>query len=222
MAGDRLSPSAAAALENLCRAYWYPLYAHIRRKGISPTDAQDITQEFFCRLIAKNYLEAVDRSRGSFRSFLLASINHLLADEWSKARALKRGGDRQIVSLNSAEAERRFTQEPKSSESPDTSFDRQWAVTLLSRAMSKLRLEFEGAGKLQQFDTLKCFLSEVAGDGDYAALAQLLGCEPGAVAVAVHRLRVRYRGIVQAEIAQTVTTESELRAEMRHLFASVG
>ena len=220
-AGDRLSPNAAAALETLCRAYWYPLYAYVRRRGLSPLDAQDVTQEFFCRLIGKNYLESVDRSRGSFRSFLLASINHLLANEWDKARALKRGGGRQIISLDAEAAEGRFVQEPAAHDSPEKAFDRRWALTLLDRALACLRDEFAADGKLAQFDLLKVFLSDVAGDGDYSALAEPLRMEPGGVAVAVHRLRVRYREIVRAEIAQTVANEAELKAEMRHLFATL-
>ncbi len=212
-------PTAVAALEKLCGAYWYPLYAYIRRKGLSAADAQDVTQEFVCRLIGKNYLESVDRGRGSFRSFLLASINHLLANEWDKARALKRGGGRQILSLDAEEAEGRFVQEPAACDSAEKAFDRRWALTLLDRALARLREEFAREGKLAQFDLLKGFLSDVADDGDYAALAGPLGMEPGGVAVAVHRLRVRYREIVRAEIAQTVANESELKAEMRHLYS---
>ena len=218
-AGDQLSPMAAAALETLCRAYWYPLYSYVRRKGLAPADAQDVTQEFFCRLIGKNDLASVDRARGSFRSFLLASINHLLANEWDKARALKRGGGRQILSLNAEEAEGRYVQEPAAHDSPEKAFDRRWALTLLDRALALLREEFTAVGKLAQFDLLKIFLSDVAGDGDYAALAAPLGLEPGGVAVAVHRLRQRYREIVRTEIAQTVATAAELKEEMRHLFA---
>lgn len=220
-AGNRLSPNAAAALATLCRAYWYPLYAYIRRKGVSAADAQDFTQEFFCQVIGKNSLESVDRNRGSFRSFLLASVNHLLSNEWDKARALKRGGGKQIISLDAEEAEGRFVQEPAASDSAEKAFDRRWAVTLLERAFARLREEFAADGKLPQFDLLKGFLADVAGEGDYASLAGSLGLEAGGVAVAVHRLRLRYREIVRAEIAQTVATESELNAEMRHLFSTL-
>ena len=218
-AGDHLSPDATAALEKLCRAYWYPLYAYIRRKGLAPADAQDVTQEFFCRLIGKNYLASVDRRRGSFRSFLLASVNHLLANEWDKARALKRGGGRQIISLDAEEAEGRYVQEPAAHDSPEKAFDRRWATTLLDRALALLREEFAVEEKLAQFDLLKAFLSDIAEEGAYAALAEPLGLEPGGVSVAVHRLRLRYREIVRAEIAQTVANEAELKAEMSHLFA---
>ena len=220
-AGDRLSPKAQEALETLCRAYWYPLYAYVRRKGFAAADAQDVTQEFFHRLIGKNYLESVDRERGSFRSFLLASMNHLLANEWDKARALKRGGGHKIISLDAEAAEGRLMQEAAADDSPEKAFDRRWALTLLDRSLAQMREEFAAAGKLPQFDALKGFLSNVAGDGDYPALAEKLGMEAGAVAVAVHRLRVRYREMVRAEIAQTVAGEDELKGEMRHLFASL-
>lgn len=220
-AADPVSPNSPAALETLCRTYWYPLYFYVRRKGYSGADAQDMTQEFFCRLIGKNYLGSVDRNAGSFRSFLLASVNHLLANEWNKAQTRKRGGGREFISLSSEEAERRFALESPVSDSPERAFDRRWALTLLERALARLRSEFRSAGKLRQFDLLKGFLSEVAGEGDYAAVAGLLGLDAGGVAVAVHRLRRRYRDLVRAEIAQTVTTEPELDAEMDHLFAAL-
>ena len=220
-AGDHLSPKAMKALETLCRAYWYPLYAFVRRKGLAVADAQDVTQEFFHRLIAKNYLESVDRSQGSFRAFLLASMNHLLANEWDKARTLKRGGGHRIISLDAEEAEGRLMQEAAVNDLPEKAFDRRWALTVLDRALAQMREEFVAVGKLPQFDALKGFLSDVAGDGEYPALAEKLGMEPGALAVAVHRLRVRYREIVRAEIAQTVANETELKAEMSHLFASL-
>ena len=220
-AGDLCSPNAATALETLCRAYWYPLYACVRRNGLAVADAQDVTQEFFHRLIGKRYLESVDRERGSFRSFLLASMNHLLANEWDKARALKRGGGRQIISLDAEEAEGRFMLDAAVSDSPEKAFDRRRALTLLDHALAQLREEFAVAGKLPQFDALKGFLSDGAGDGDYSGLAGRLKMEASAVAVAVHRLRLRHREIVRAEVAQTVANEGELKAEMSHLFSSV-
>ena len=221
-AGDRLSPKSGAALETLCRAYWHPIYAYIRRKGLSPADAEDVTQEFFCQLIGRNSLESVDRSRGSFRSFLLASVNHLLANGWDKARALKRGGGRAILSLDAEEAEGRFAQESAVHDSPEQAFDRRWAVTLLDRALAIVREEFIASGKLPQFDLLKRFLSEVPADGEYLELADRLGLEPGRVSLVVHRLRLRYREVVRAEIAQTVANDDELKCEMRHLFAALG
>lgn len=220
-AGDRLSPKAQESLETLCRAYWYPLYAYVRRKGLAVADAQDVTQEFFHRLIEKNYLESVDRDRGRFRAFLLTSMNHLLANEWDKARTLKRGSGHRIISLDAEEAEGRLMQESAVNDSPEKAFDRRWALTLLNRALAQLREEFVVAGKLPQFEALKGFLSDVASDGEYPALAESLGMEAGAVAVAVHRLRLRYREMVRAEIAQTVANEADLKAEMSHLFSSL-
>jgi RNA polymerase sigma-70 factor (ECF subfamily) len=220
-AQDRLSPDAANALETLCRTYWYPLYAYVRRKGLAAPDAQDLTQEFFHRLIAKNYLGSVDRQQGSFRAFLLASINHLLSNERDRARAQKRGGGHEMISLDAEEAEGRFIQEPAEHDSAEKAFDRRWAATLLERAFARVRDEFATTGKLQQFELLKGFLSDLTTDGGYAAVAVQLRLEPGGVAVAVHRLRQRYRQCVHDEIAQTVTTEAELKTEMRHLFASL-
>src|SRR5262249_3248341 len=150
------------------------------------------------------YLGSVDRSLGSFRSFLLASINHLLSNEWDKARALKRGGDRQFISLDAENAEGRYEREAAVSGSAESAFDRRWAFAVLDRAFAQLREEFTLAGKAAQFDALKGFLADVAGDGDYSALAGQLGLQEGGVAVAVHRLRLRYREIVRAEVAQTV------------------
>jgi RNA polymerase sigma-70 factor (ECF subfamily) len=221
LARDGMSPAAVAALETLCKSYWYPLYAYVRRKGLSSSDAQDLTQEFFYRLIDKKYLGSVDKKLGSFRSFLLASINHLLSNEWNKARALKRGGERQILSLEVEQAEGRFVQEAPVCDSPEKAFDRRWAMTFLERALVRLRQESVAAGKLSQFESLKPFLSNLAEDGDYAAVAEKLGMEPGGVAVAVHRLRVRYREFVRSDVAETVTSEEELNAEMKHLFASL-
>ena len=221
LAREGISPAAAAALEVLCKSYWYPLYSYVRRKGVSAADAQDLTQEFFYRLIDRDYLGSVDRKLGSFRSFLLASINHLLANEWNKARALKRGGECQILSLDVEQAEGRFLLEAANCDSPEKAFDRRWAMTFLERALIRLREEFVASGKLRQFESLKPFLSNLPEDGAYAAVATDLGMEPGGVAVAVHRLRVRYREIVRSDVAETVTSEEELKAEMRHLFASL-
>ncbi len=220
-ARDLTSSHAAEALEKLCRGYWYPLYAYARRRGLSAADAEDATQEFFRQLIERNSLGTVDRSHGNFRSFLMVSMNHLLSNEWDKARSLKRGGGHQIISLDGEEAEGRFVQEAEEKDSPEKAFDRRWALTLLSRALELLRGEFSAAGKLAQFDAFKRFLSEMPGDGDYAALGELLAMDAGRIAVAVHRLRLRYREIVRAEIAQTVTNEAELKSELNHLFESL-
>ena len=220
-ARDGDTSTAVKALEKLCRAYWYPLYSYVRRKGVTVADAQDLTQDFFCRLIEKNYLASVDRDRGSFRSFLLASIGHLLANEWNKARTLKRGGGQRIISFDAEEAEGRFIQEPAGTDSPERAFDRRWALTVFDRALARLREEFTDAGKGRQFDLLKVFLSDVASEGDYAALSAQFETDAGGVALAVHRLRRRYREIVRLEVAQTVTCASELDSEMQHLLSAL-
>jgi RNA polymerase sigma-70 factor (ECF subfamily) len=208
-------------MEKLCRAYWQPLYLHVRRKGYSPADSQDLTQEFFSRLIREGAFDSATRGNGSFRSYLLASLNHLLANEWHKARTLKRGGGHEVISLDAQEAEGLFMHEAATNDAPEKAFDRQWALTVLDRALLRLSEQFNAAGKLAHFEALKGFLSNPASEGDYASLAGSLGLEAGGVAVAVHRLRLRYRDLVRAEIAQTVATEAELEVEMRHLFASL-
>src|SRR5438445_1729020 len=169
-AGQNSSPQAAEALEKLCRTYWYPLYAYVRRQGHSPPDAQDLTQEFFARLLARNYLGTVGREKGKFRSFLLAALNHFMADERDRARAAKRGGGKALISLDEEDAETRYQADMASSLPPDKIFEKRWATTLLEQAFSKLREESVAAGKGERFDRLKVFLQEGSDPGDYAAI----------------------------------------------------
>jgi RNA polymerase sigma-70 factor (ECF subfamily) len=213
------SPQAAEALEKLCRTYWYPLYAYVRRRGHAPHDAQDLTQEFFARLLGNNYLGAVDREKGKFRSFLLASLNHFLSNERDRANAAKRGGGRTVISLDETVAEGQYQLEPASDVSPEKVFEQRWAVTLLDQAFKRLREEFAAAGKAELFDQLKPFLAEGASSGDYASVGAQLHMTPSAVAVAVHRLRQRYGELVRAEIANTVASPADIEDEMRHLLA---
>lgn len=219
-ARESAAPQAKAALEKLCQTYWYPLYAYIRRQGHAPPDAQDLTQEFFGRLLEKNYLEAVQREKGKFRSFLLASLNHFLANERQRARAAKRGGGRVIISLDDT-AENLYALEPAATASPEDIFDKRWAIALLEQAFAGLRAEFLATGKGQIFDRLKTFLAEAGASGDYAPVAAQLGMSANSVAVAVHRLRHRYRELVRAEVAHTVSSPDEIEGEMRHLFAAL-
>ena len=208
---------AQPALAALCDAYWYPLYAFIRRQGLAPHDAQDLTQEFFARLIEKEWLGAVQRERGRFRSWLLAALKHFLANEWDKSRARKRGGGVQFVSIDDATAESRYAQEPADLATADRLYDRRWALTLLDRVLARLREEMAAAGKTAHFDALKfCLTGERAA---YAEVALALAMSEGAVKVAVHRLRERYRQLIRAEIAETVATPAEVDAEMRDLLA---
>lgn len=216
------SPEARAALESLCQTYWYPLYAFVRREGHKPHDAQDLTQAFFERFLQKNYLGDVHRDRGKFRSFLLASLKHFLANEWDRARAQKRGGGAKIISLDEQTAEERYRSEPADTLSADRIYERRWALTLLDNALSKLQKEFETAGKPTEFEQLKGLLSGERSQLPYAELAPTLGMTESALKVAVHRLRKRYREILRAEIAETVASSSEIDDEIRHLFNAIG
>lgn len=210
---------ARKALESLCATYWYPLYAFVRREGHGPDDAQDLTQEFFARLLEKNWLDAVDREKGKFRSFLLAAMRHFLANEWDRAHRLKRGGGQTILSLDAQSAEARYAREPADPVTADRVFERRWALTLIEQVLARLRREFEEAGKGKLFEELKTALTgeKVA----YAEVARRLGLNEGAVRVAVHRLRLRYRDLIRAEIAETVASEDEIEAEVQHLFAAL-
>jgi len=212
-AGHGASPQAGRALEELCRTYWYPLYAYVRRRGYESHEAEDLTQEFFARLLAQNYLADVDRERGKFRSFLLASLMHFLANEWDRAHAQKRGGGQVLVSLD---AETRYQREPVDEASADKLLDRAWAVALLDQVLARLEAESEP----KQFAALKPFLTAGRDAIPYAEVAGKLGTTEGAVKVAVHRLRKRYRALLREEIAHTVASPSEIDEEIRHLFAA--
>ena len=211
---------AEQCLAKLCQTYWYPLYAFIRRQGYSAHDAQDLTQEFFARLLEKNYLAEVQREKGRFRSFLLAALKHFLANEWDKRNAQKRGGGKVFIPLDADSAETRYGLEPSHNSTPDKIFERQWALTLLEKVLAQLRAEFVSSGK-EIFDHLK---SSLAGTRDsilYAELAEKLRTTEGAVKVAVHRLRQRYRELLRDELDQTVETTTEIDAELADLIAAL-
>ena len=210
---------ARIALGKLCETYWYPLYAFVRRQGMSEHDAQDLTQEFFVRLLEKSWLDGVDRERGRFRSWLLASMKHFLANEWDRAHRLKRGGGQTVLSLDAKTAEVRYALEPADHMTADRIFERRWALTLLEQVLERLRREFAAAGKEKAFDELKGALT--GGKVAYTQIAAQLNLNEGAARVAVHRLRLRYRDLVRAEIAETVATEDDVDAEVRHLFAAL-
>jgi len=218
-AGRSDTTHAHEALEKLCRTYCYPLYAFVRRQGHSPADAQDLTQEFFARLIAKKYLGDVDRTKGKFRSFLLASLKHFLANEWDKTRALKRGGSHTFIALDAQSAENRYALEPSHDVTADKIFERRWALTLLDEVLKRLREEYVADGKTKLFDQLKVTLTGERSSIPYAEIAKPLGMTEGAVKVAVHRLRQHYREQLRAEIANTVASPGEVEEELRHLFA---
>ena len=218
-AGDTKLPQASEALETLCRAYWYPLYAYIRRKGHSPVDAQDLTQEFFARLLSRNYLNVADRNRGKFRSFLLGSLEHFLAREWTKAHAQKRGSGRSAVSFDAMTGEGRYLLEPVDDVTAEKIFERRWATTVLDQAMSHLRQECIENGKENLFRQLEGLLSGEKGEVPYAEVAESLKMSEGAIKVVVHRLRQRYGELVRAEIAQTVVNPEQAAEELQYLFA---
>ncbi len=217
-AGRKDTARAAAALAALCSTYWYPLYSYVRRRGYGPEDAQDLTQEFFARLLEKQWLGQADRERGRFRTFLLSAMSHFLANEWDKASARKRGGGVQVVPIQLDAAETRYGREPADASTPDQAYERRWAVTLLDRVLARLQQDYAGEGKAKLFENLKpCLLGE-GNTQPYAALALKLGLSEGAIKVAVHRFRKRYRQLLRDEIAQTVGTTAEVEEEMHHLF----
>ncbi len=219
-ARDKASPQSADALEKLCRTYWYPLYAYVRRLGHSPPDAEDLTQEFFGRLLAKNYLEAADREKGRFRTFLLVALKRFLANEWDRARTQKRGGGQMPLPLDTALAEHKYESEAVLPDvSADLIFERRWALTLLDQTMARLRAEFEQAGKSSEFARLKGFLTLDRNEAPYAQVAVEMGSTEGAVRVAVHRLRKRFRELFREEIAHTVARGEEIEEELRHLLS---
>lgn len=211
-----------AALAHLCSTYWYPLYAYVRRRGYSPEDAQDLTQEFFARLLAQKWLDAADQQRGRLRTYLLAALSHFLANEWRKASAQKRGGGAQFVPVQMEEAETRYGRELIDPLTPEQVYERRWAVTLLDQVLDRLRAEQAAAGSEAQFEVLKSALLGTRQDQPYADLAASLGKSEGAVKTAISRLRQRYRQILREEIARTVSTPAEVDEELRYLCGIVG
>jgi len=209
---------SATALEGLCQAYWYPLYVWVRRYGHSPHDAQDLTQEFFARVLEKGWLHGADREKGKFRTFLLVALKRFLVNEWERVRAQKRGGGVTVFSLEAPRAEDRYQAEPAAPEVPaDRLYDRRWALTLLEQAIGELRSEFERAGKLADFECLKAYLTAERGGIPYEEIAQTLGMTEGGARVAVHRMRKRFREIFRAAIADTVSSPAEVDEEVRYV-----
>lgn len=220
-AGRENTTRARAALEKLCQTYWYPIYAYVRRRGHSPEDAKDLTQAFFLRLLEQNSVANADPDLGRFRSFLLGALNHFLITEWKKAHTERRGGGRPILSLDWAAAERRLDLEPADPTSPDKAYDKQWATALLDEVLRQLETEYRRDGKAEVFQALKQTLTGVRESQPYADLARQLGINEGALRVAIYRLRKRYRALLQAEIANTVTSPEEAKEEMGYLFRAM-
>jgi len=221
-ARDPASPLATAALEKLCRTYWYPLYVYVRRQGRDDESAKDLTQGFFARLLEKNYLAQAQRERGKFRSFLLGSLKHFLSDEWDKARAQKRGGGQPIISLDDTTCEDRYRLEPVEAMDAEKLFERRWALTLLEQARARVREEYIKAGKAELYDRLKLFESGDQNAPSYAQAAAELGLTESAVKSVVFRMRQRYRELVREEVANTVESPAEIDEEIRHLIRVIG
>jgi len=214
-AGGGESAQAAAALDELCRTYWYPLYAYVRRRGYGPEDAQDLIQEFFARFLARNYLAGVDQRRGRFRSYLLGALNHFLADDWDRKHRLKRGAQTCPIPFDTGNGEANYRLEPVDERSPDWIFERGWALALLDLVLRRLQREYEDGGKQRLFDRLSVFLT---GEGErYRQVAEALGMTEGAARVAVHRLRQRYGELFRQAVADTVEDPEEIPDEMRYL-----
>ncbi|MHC1766744.1 MAG: RNA polymerase sigma factor [Verrucomicrobiia bacterium] len=221
MAGQRDAPQSAMAIEQLCRTYWYPLYAHVRRRGYGTEDAQDLTQEFFARLLAKEAFSIADPHRGRFRTFLLAALDHFLANEWHRAHSQKRGGGYEIASWDQACAESRYLAEPMDELTPEKVFQKRWAAALLEQVLDRLREEYHASGKHEFFKIVKQLLWGETTGVSQAKLAAELGLSEGAFKVAVHRFRRRYRELLRCEIAQTVDRNEDIDAELQELMAAL-
>ena len=210
------------ALQTLCKVYWDPLYAFVRRLGHSSHDAQDLTQEFFARLLEKRWLDAVDRDRGRFRVFLIVALKRFLANEWDKAQSAKRGGDREVVSIDSEYAEDRFLADPASNLPADLLYERRWALSLLEQSLAHLRGAYEGESRGDEYARLKEFLTAERGAVPYGEIARAGGMSEGAARVAMHRLRKRFREVFRETVACTVSDATDIEAEMRHVAEILG
>jgi len=220
-AGDGGTEPGRKALETLCQNYWYPIYVYVRRKGYGTEDAQDLTQEFFARLISKEHLRLADREKGKFRTFLLAMLDYFVAREWSKAHRQKRGGQFTFISLDQQTPEERYRLENTDNDNPEKGFMREWALAVLKQVMSELERECEANGKGSLFRDVKHLLSGERDGAAYTEISQRLGMAEGTVRVAVHRLRQRYGELLRNEVAQTVGSAEEVDEEMRYLLNSL-
>ena len=220
-AGHRSSPDSQRALESLCQAYWYPLYAYVRRRVTDVSEAQDLTQAFFAELLEKNYVESATPERGRFRAFLLTAFKHFLSRQWEKARAKKRGGGRAPISLDFDMADSRFSTELASGLTAEQIYEQQWALALLQQTLERLESDFVGVGKALQFQTLKGFMIGEHSGTTYAAAAARLNMTEAAAKMAASRMRRRYRQLMRDEIAQTVSGPDEVDDEIRKLFTAL-
>ena len=220
-AGQHDSSQALVAIQKLARAYWYPLYAYVRRRGNDAHTSEDLTQEFFARVINRHSFARVDRNRGRFRSWLLGAMNHFLAHEWEKARTQKRGGGVATIPLDEAQANERYERHLATESTPEKLYDQQWAFAVLERAANRLRANYFAEGRPEIYDRLKAFVSGESAVPSYAEAALQLGLSEGAVKSAIHRLRQRFQELVREEVAQTVCTPGDLDDELRYLIAVI-
>ncbi|HKD35658.1 MAG TPA: sigma-70 family RNA polymerase sigma factor [Pirellulales bacterium] len=220
-AADRASPRRERALGELCNIYWYPLYAFARRQGRSPAEAEDLTQEFFLRLLEKSYLKAAGAERGRFRTFLLLCFKRFMANEHDRAAAAKRGGERPILPLDLSAAETRYQHEPAHATTPERVFERRWALVLLDQVLARLGEEYRRAGKEKLFEQLKFCLVAESESASYGEIAVRLGLSEGAVKVAAHRMRQRYGRLLTAEVARTLECPADATDEIQQLFAAL-
>jgi len=221
-AGRDTNSHSREALAELCRTYWFPLYAYVRRRGFDAAQAEDLTQGFFAQLLEQNIVGGADPARGRFRAYLLGALRHYLSNQWSREQTIKRGGGRKLISLDLQDAESRYARELADATTPERIYERGWALTLLDRVMTELREQFMREGKGHIFERLRDSLGGGGGRGSSRLIATDLDLSEGAVRVALHRLRRRYRAVLRAQIAQTVATPDQIEAEIRDLFASLG
>lgn len=216
-AGHGPDGAAESALEEVCRAYWFPLYAFVRRYGHSPEDAQDLTQEFFARFLGKNYFARADRRRGKFRTFLLASLKHFLTEEWRRGSRQKRGGGQALIAWDELDAERRYAAAPGAVTPPDLAFERDWAEALLQKVLDQLHADCASTGRREMYEQLLQFLWGPGANVSYAQIGERLHMNEGTVKVAVHRLRRRFRDLLREELSRNVASPSEVDDELRHI-----
>jgi RNA polymerase sigma-70 factor (ECF subfamily) len=221
-AGNQTSENSAQALESLCRTYWFPLYAYVRKRVGDANEACDLTQAFFERLLEKNYLAEVDPQRGRFRAFLITAFKHFLSKEWEKARTQKRGGGRSILSLDFRDGDARYSAEPVSHLTSEQVYERQWVLTLLARVMQRLQDEYQAAGKQKQYEHLKSFIIGEHGDTTYANVAAIFQSTEAAMRMSAYRMRRRYRELLRQEIAETVADTADIEDEIQNLFRLAG
>ena len=221
-AGCTNQPAAEQALATLCEKYWFPLYAYVRRRVKDSSEAQDLTQEFFARLLEKDILASAAPDRGRFRSFLLTAMKNFLANDWRQARAQKRGGQRRELSLDFAAGDSRYSLEPGHDLTPERLYERKWVMTLLDRVLDRLRAQYVAESHLADFDLLRPFIGGNRAEASYAEVAKELNLSEGAAKVAAHRLRKRYRNLLRSELAQTVADPADIDDEISWLFRALG